>query len=270
MRTPQTSWQREHDIALVAVAVAYGTDYELDPNELALITDILPKWRDQMQPDEAQDVVMEAVEAFVAVDADARLERSIASLAETLSLDERLRAMDDMVRIAEEDGVLLSSESELIGQLAARWGVRTAAAGLLRDSQAASAPEWSLLHDIDVVYLELGGEAPATATRMDAMVRCLRGWKPDLTTGSGAAVIGVASEIRSRGPKHKLLHGAVAEIQRKISAMHRLLLLDDLFQISRSVGPTTQQEVDYINALSHLWGICFQCDAQVSFDGHST
>ena len=269
MRTPGKSWEREHDIALVAVAVAYGTDYELDPNELALITDILPKWRDRMQPDEAQEVVMEVVDAFIADDAGARLERSVALLASGLSLDQRLRAMDDLVRIAEVDGVLLSSESELICQLAARWGVRTAAAGLLKDSQAASAPEWSLLHDMAVVFLELSGGAPATATRIDAMVRCLRGWQPDLTTGSGAAVIGVASELRNRSPKRKLLQGAIAEIRRKLSAMHRLLLLDDLLQISRSVGSTTQQDGDYINALAHSWGVYFRCDAQASADGHS-
>ena len=96
----EQTWTRAHDLSLIFIALAYGTDQELHEDELATITDVLQHWRENFPADEVQDVVMEAVAIFMGDHADQEVHRSMESLKKQLSLSSRQRALEDVVRIA--------------------------------------------------------------------------------------------------------------------------------------------------------------------------
>ncbi len=130
------TWTRAHDLAFIFIALAYGTDQDLHEDELATITDVLQHWRDNFPADEVQDVVMEAVAIFKGDEVDVEVHRSMNALKQQLSLADRHRALEDVVRIAEADGVLLHSERELIYQLAEAWEIRAAGERLIEKTSA--------------------------------------------------------------------------------------------------------------------------------------
>ena len=70
MSETKHTWTNAHDLALIFIALAYGTDQELHEDELATITDVLQDWRENFPADEVQDVVMEAVAIYMGDDAD--------------------------------------------------------------------------------------------------------------------------------------------------------------------------------------------------------
>ena len=110
MSSTRDSWTSAHDLALLYIALAYGTDYELSDRELDTIKQTLQRWRSDFPPDEVKEVVMEAFTVYLEEGAAEEVARCMERLNETLDEDERRRALEGVVGIAEADGVMLTSE----------------------------------------------------------------------------------------------------------------------------------------------------------------
>lgn len=259
MRSISGFWTREHDLALVYIAFAFGAVEELDDNALAIVTDVLQDWRADFPPDLAQDVVMEAVDAYVSDETESILEAAVSSLGEKLSPDERLRALEHILRIAEVDDVLVSSEAYMIQKLAASWEIRATAKQLLMESTStvALAPEWNLLHDIGLLYVVLAhaGDGELTPPELELMQERLTDWQPDMSRAAIRSVLSTAMTFYQQGPNLNLLQGAVASMRDKMPAMHRLLLLDDMLQIAEADGSLAPHEKEIIQSFSEAWGV---------------
>ena len=261
------TWTRVHDLALIFIALAYGTDQELHEDELATITDVLQQWRDNFPADEVQDVVMEAVAIFTGDEADLEVLNSMNALKQQLSLDDRHRALKDLVRIAEADGVLLHGERELIYQLAEVWEIRAAGERLVEKTSAtlADKPEWSLLHDVGLMYIVLAhsSDNKISEGEISAMVTRLMDWQLDQDEEAIRRVLREALALYSDGPDQEALQESVQTIREMMSAVQRLVLLDDLVFIAQVDGVLNDIEKEMIDNLSQSWGVSIRVDGEV-------
>lgn len=257
-RTSDT-WTQEHDLALVYLSLAYGSDEELSDYELATITDVLQGWRTDFPPDEVQEVVMEAVTVYLEDNAHAEVVEAIEKLGDQLSEENRRRALADVVRIAEADGVLLSDERNLISTLAEQWGIKNDGQKLLSRSRAPvrENTSWTLLHDIALMYLVMAHSTDneLAETEITAMIDRLGDWQSSLDEDAVRKVLREALTFYSQEPSQEAFQESVAAIRDHLPAVQRLALLDDLMQIGQSDGAMQASEREMLSTMSRAWGV---------------
>ncbi len=261
------TWTRVHDLALIFIALAYGTDQDLHEDELATITDVLQHWRDHFPADEVQDVVMEAVTIYLGDDADLEVHRSTNALKQQLSPSDLQRALEDAVRIAEADGVLLHSEMEVIHKLAEAWEIRAIGERLIEKTSVVVGEklEWSLMHDVGLMYIVLAhsSDNKISEGEISVMVTRLMDWQLDQDEEAIRRVLREALAFYSDGPDQEALQESVQTIREMMSAVQRLVLLDDLVFIAQVDGVLNDIEKEMIDNLSQSWGVSIRVDGEV-------
>ena len=267
MDEAKKTWSRSHDLALIFIALAYGADEDLSAEELATITDILQDWQQNLLADEAQDIVMEAVAVYLDDDHDREVVRSIEVLSEQLSDEERQRALQDVVRIAEADGVLIDAEKYLITRLAAAWNIKGVEKTLSEHLSAGvkHIPGWSLLHDIALMYLVLAHSTDneLSDSEIEAMIGRLNDWQADLSEEAVRKILREALAFYSEEPTSDALQHSVEVIRQQLSTVHRLVLLDDLAFIARADGGVSEQEQELLDMLSNAWNVNIRLNGHI-------
>jgi len=204
MQQNQETWTRSHDLALIFIALAYGADRQLADSELASITNALRRWRPEAGEDDIQEIIVEAVAIFLESDADEEVARSIRSLKTALEVEQRCKALEDAMHIAEADGILKDSETSLIAVLADIWEVTPTQERLMDESSALieDSPQWSLLHDMALLYIVLahGSDNKLSSIEIAAMTERLTAWQPDLDTTEIETILREALQYYSQGP----------------------------------------------------------------------
>ena len=252
-------WTRVHDLALVYIALAYGTDHELTDSELNHITEKLQVWLDPQEQAHTQEVVLEAMSVYLTEEAAGEVAHAIESLSSSLGEAERQRALEDIVGIAEADGIMLTSERGLISVLASVWGLRTAGQRLL---DASTAPiedrrAWSLLHDISLMYLVLAHSTDAELheAEIKAILERLGDWRPDLDHEQLRHILRESLEVYAAQPDEAVLGRSVGSIRSQLSVVQRLVLLDDLVFIAEVDGDLNDREKELIATLARTWQV---------------
>ena len=268
MSASQDTWTRAHDLALVYLALAYGTDHELSDDELSHITGTLQGWQDGAGVEGAQEVVIEAMSVYLSDEAKSEVAHSIESLRASLSEAERERALEDIVRIAEADGIMLTNERGLISVLASVWGLRSTGERLI---EASTAPiedrrTWTLLHDISLMYLVLAHSTDADLSEPEirAMVERLGDWRPDYDETQIRAVIRDALEVYAQQPDESIFGHSVGSIRGQLSLIQRLVLLDDLVYIAEVDGVLDAREKEMIQTLARAWQVGVRLNGQAT------
>lgn len=122
------SWGVLHDLAFIYLVLAYGTDQDLDAGETHVILQRLREWHPGMQPREVE-ALLDLARARYAQGAQLdQLQRSIEAVRVHLPAEQRQAVLDDLVHIANADGVFLDSEEDLINELLVAWGLDPSAA----------------------------------------------------------------------------------------------------------------------------------------------
>jgi uncharacterized tellurite resistance protein B-like protein len=185
MTPTEETWTRIHELALVYLSLAYGTDHALADEEMETIVSMIQGWDRTVAKAGAQEIVLEALVVYLQENASVEVTRTIRSLKTVLTEDERRHALEDVVRIAEADGVLLSSETSLIATLADIWGLRETATRLLAQATAtvADEPAWSLLHDMALICIVLAHSADNDLSQQEisATLERLGAWQPEMS-----------------------------------------------------------------------------------------
>ena len=109
---------------MVYLALAHGTDADLDDAELAVMTKKLKDWAPELDLTSIHETIMEALALYLHGDRDDQVKQAILNIRNEGTFLERLVALDDLVQIAEADGVVLESEEGLIKMLTKIWKVR--------------------------------------------------------------------------------------------------------------------------------------------------
>jgi uncharacterized tellurite resistance protein B-like protein len=116
-------WSVAHDLALVYLGLAHGADDELSRSEVNVMLRTLKVWLPSMEDDCILDVLREAMERYASGSREALVESAVTGLRDGLTADQRRKALADLIRIANADGVFLDDEEDLIIRLQREWGV---------------------------------------------------------------------------------------------------------------------------------------------------
>lgn len=266
MSTRKEAWTRAHDLALVQLALAYGTDHDLSDAELNMITSNLQRWRGDVPVEEVQEVVMEAMTVYLEPNAREEVGRAIGDLRDALSDEERREALEGMMRIAEADGVLLTSERSLISALAQAWGIKATGQDLIRQTTAAveQQPSWSMMHDIGLMYVVLAHSTDNELSQpeIDAIIQRLTDWQPELDEQEVRRVLREALQVYADEPGRDILGASVRAIRNGLPMVQRLALLDDLVYIGEVDGGLNAEEKELISTLAQAWQVHIRLNGQ--------
>jgi len=174
-------WTSSHNLALIYFALAYGTDHDLGENEMETLTAALGEWSSVPEDVQVQEVVMEAATVFLEGDAQEEVRRSIRQLGSSLSLEERQQALQDVIQIAEADGVLLEREQGLIHFLADAWSLKQMGEQLIDDTTAVvqrEGEDWGIEHEMAFVYILAAHSASEdlSSPKIDVALNRLQEW----------------------------------------------------------------------------------------------
>ncbi|MEZ4700318.1 MAG: TerB family tellurite resistance protein [Rhodothermales bacterium] len=259
MAKTEETWTPKHDLALVYLALAHGADNALSDEELETIIAMIRGWDESLTESEAQEIVLEAMAIYLQENASVEVTRTIRSLKASLDEDGRKHALMDVVRIAEADGVLLSSESSMISTLADIWGLRETGSRLLAQTTATIAedPAWSLLHDMALVCIVLAHSTDndLSAAEIEAIQERLRFWQPDMSREALLEVVREALRAYGAGPDHQTLGASIRSIRDALPPIQRIAFLDDLMHIARADGHINPNEEAMLHDLSRGWGV---------------
>ncbi len=259
-------WTTTHDLAIVYIALAYGTDHELSDEELRVLKDALQAWESMDEP-AIQDLIVEAATVFTEREAKVEFRRAVQELKSELSPKERRDTIRHLIRIAEADGVLLEREQGLIHTLAETWSLKALSEDLLENTSAVvqrRGEDWGLIHELAFLYVLVGhGDGDdLSADTVDVMVDRLQEWQPEQSRDELRDVVRRALQVYAEQPREELIYDSVEALKEALSSTHRLTVLDDLHTVARADGHLTRAERDLITSLAQAW------DVNVRMNGH--
>lgn len=126
IRAPQPrdgTWGVVHDLAYIFLVLAHSTDNDLSDTEMQVMYNKLREWEPSVPPDEVERVLQEAMSRYAEGQDDERLDAAIESVRNVLPREQRMAALNDLVKIANADGVFLDDEEDLINHLLTAWEV---------------------------------------------------------------------------------------------------------------------------------------------------
>lgn len=260
-------WTTSHNLALIYIALAYGTDHELREEEMSAITEALREWTVIPNDAHIQEVVMEAATAFLERDARAEVRRSIDELRDDLSFEERRRALHDVVRIAEADGVLLEREQGLIHVLADAWSLKQLSEELVEDTSAVvqrKEEDWGLIHELAFLYIVVAHSSnnDLSNDEIEVMLDRLHEWQPKRSREEIREVFRRSLQVYADEPEQSLIQESVEALKNVLPLVQRLTVLDDLNTVAHAEGRLTRNERDLIMYLARAWDINVRLNGQ--------
>ena len=246
------TWTRTHDLALILIALAYGTDRRLADEELDAIVDAIAGWRPGRNAEEAKEIVMETVAVYLESDVETEVINSINTLRQVLTPDQRKRALDDAARVALADGVYLGSERSLVSVLASAWDVKQ-----LPFEDGEDEEEWTVMHDLGLLFIALahGTDSDLSDKEIVAIIERMSQWQPDKSEKEIRSILRHVLQFYATQPADRDFGRSITAIRMSFPIPQRLAVLDDLLYVARSDGEITDHEREMIATLSHAWGV---------------
>lgn len=261
-------WTTSHNLALIYIALAYGTDHDLREEEMDALTQALREWTLVPEKAHVQEVVMEAATAFLEGDARTEVRHSIDRLGEELSSAERRKALRDVMEIAEADGVLLEREQGLIHILADAWSLKQLSEELLEDTSAAvqrQGEDWGLIHELAFLYIVVahGGDNDLSSAEIDVILDRLHEWQPQRSEDELRDIFRRSLQVYADEPGQSLIQSSVEALKEALPVVQRLTALDDLTTVAcANGGGLTQNERELIMNLARAWDVNVRLNGQ--------
>ena len=255
----EESWTHIHDIALVFLTLAYSTDSHLSDEEVDAISSAVHKWKPELNDHDVHEIVLEAASVFFESDAEKEFVQSVRAIGEALRVEQRREVLEDVMRIAEADGVLLNSEQNLLSILASAWDIKATKERLVDETSARleNDPEWSVMHDIALMYIIMwhSSDGDLADSEIQAMINRLGEWEPDLGEEDLRSILRTALQYYGQGPDKDDIQDSIQSIKEALRRSQRLIVLDDLITIAKADGEVTEAEREIAESLSAAWHI---------------
>jgi len=265
MHHPDDSWTHAHDLALVFLALAYSTDANLSDEEVDSISAALLKWRPGAESADIHEIVLESASVFFESDAEKEVVQSVRSLGEALNIEQRREVLEDAMKIAEADGVLLNAEQNILSILASAWDIKATKDRLIDETtvRLEGDPEWSVMHDISLMYIIMAHatDGELSDREITEILTRLGGWEPDLAEEQLRAIVRTALQYYGQNPGKEDLQDSVKAIKDALPRAQRLIVIDDLICIARADGTVKEGEREVVESLSSAWNV----DVRISF-----
>lgn len=120
---PRDEWTPLHDLTLIFLVLAHGTDDDLSKNEVDLMIRKLEEWLPDLSSSRIREILRSAMNRYADGLDEAGIRRAIASVRDSMPAQQRMAALHDLIQIANADGVFLDVEEDLINNLLAEWEV---------------------------------------------------------------------------------------------------------------------------------------------------
>ena len=254
-----------HSLALIYIALAYGTDYDLSDGEMKAIEQAL-RDRGDIEEENVQEVVTRAMDIYLEDQSGNEVVRAMRRLKRDLGEEERRQALEKVVHVAEADGVLLSSERSLISTLADMWALKDVGNELLFSSTISHKKKqsWTLLHDISLMHVVVAHSTDneLSEEEIQAMINRLQEWQPGMGEEEVRSVLREVLAYYSAEPEEDELRSSVQSIKEALPVVQRLTVLDDLAYIAEIDGSFNEHEREMIAMLSQAWDIGVRLDGE--------
>ena len=116
-----SEWSSLHDVALLYLALAHGTDMEIDPSEQTTMVDRLKEWYPEIGSSRAQQILHEVMLTYLGGHSRHMVEAAMASIKASMPKQERIAVLNDLADVATADGALVPGEVSFIRDLARYW-----------------------------------------------------------------------------------------------------------------------------------------------------
>lgn len=247
-------------LAFLYLAMGHGADNYLSGAELEAITDRLHTRYPDHDRAEVQDVVGEAMAVYMeSEDVVGTATELIVSLRDSLSKTQREAVLDDVLAVAEADGVVLQNERTLLSSLAESWDVDLKGTGGSANAGADRPSEEGLssLHHLALIYLVLahGTDNELSERERIVMIRKLREWEPKREVLEIQSILNGALEQYARGVSEEQFSESVHAVREGMPASKRMAALNDLVKIANADGVFLDREEDLINQLLAAWEV---------------
>lgn len=251
-----------HELALIYIALAYGTDEEISGEELDMIAERLQVWH-QETPQTVVSALKEAMDEYVQDGSPQRIERAILTIKEGFPKERRLEIVDALMDVAISDGRFLFRESAFIDRVARLLETHPAGSeGRIARSWsllggAANSTRWTPVHDLALIYVTMAhrSDGELADTEMEAIVEKIHEWVPDAPEEAMRRVLQDALEAYVQGPDKHVFVEAVESV-RELVPKHQLpALLADLQYVARADGQFLPEEEELIRQLAETWDV---------------
>lgn len=118
-----SDWSALHDLTLIYLVLAHGTDNDLSKNEVQVMIRKLKEWQPDVSEDRVRAILRTAMNRYAEGVDERRLHQAILAVKESMPASKRMAALHDLIQIANADGVFLDVEEDLINSLLAEWEV---------------------------------------------------------------------------------------------------------------------------------------------------
>jgi uncharacterized tellurite resistance protein B-like protein len=246
------------DLALLYLTMGQGTDDYLSGNEMEAITSRLH----ERYPDEnraaIQDIIGEVMALYSEKDeVMVAAAGAVQSLQSFLSPAQCAEILQDLLTVAEADGVLFENERSLLNTLAEAWGITPLQQAHVLDAEASGVSRWGVLHHLALIYIVLahGVDNELSAQERKVILNKLREWQPEYTEGEVQNVLDQALKRYAQGVDDEVFSASVAAVKELLPANRRMAALNDLVKIANADGVFLDREEDLINQLLTAWEV---------------
>jgi uncharacterized tellurite resistance protein B-like protein len=229
-----------YHFAYLSVTLAHGADGDLSPLEVDALIDRLHRHYIGWSMDAARAVAYQALSDYRdATDRWAGAQQACHYLAAHLDADERDQALEDLLRVAQADGIVKSGELEFVNQVAVYW-------------HAVGTPvpaQWTSSHDLAYLYLSLalGADGDLGPRERDFIDRRLG--------EGGDEVLEEARVFYADHHDQQTRDIILRRLRDRWPSADRAHMLRDLVSLANADGRFMDEEEDLINSLLYAWDI---------------
>lgn len=120
-----SDWGSLHDLALLYLALAHGTDLEIDPAEQSTMIEKLTAWEPGISSDHVSKIFDEVMLTYLGGYSREMLDAAVASIKDSMDKSHRIAVLNDLAELASADGAIVPGEVSFIQDLAQFWEVDT-------------------------------------------------------------------------------------------------------------------------------------------------
>lgn len=117
-------WTPLHDLALLYIALAHGSDDDLATEEVAVITRKLNEWLPDAKEVDVFNLVQEAMSAYTQDAQPRAFADAVEAVRRYVPEHQRPALLSDLRHVAGADGVVLEREQFMIDQMARAWDMQ--------------------------------------------------------------------------------------------------------------------------------------------------
>ena len=118
---PETSQDALVHLAFIYLVLAHGTDRDFSAQERQILLKRLQEWRPSLQEGAVEQLLDRAMDRYAQGATPGLLSESVEAVRVALPDAQRKAALNDLIQIANADGVFLDSEEDLINDLVDAW-----------------------------------------------------------------------------------------------------------------------------------------------------